>query len=67
MIHTFNPAVIINGHVIVASFDWPPIADRSLDWSAVTTDYEPGHPIGHGRTKEAAIADLLEQLDERKP
>lgn len=41
----------------------PPIPTRDMDWSAVTDDYESGHPIGQGATEDAAIADLLEQLE----
>lgn len=43
----------------------PPIPNRKYDWSAVTSDYEPGHPIGNGASEDAAIADLIEQLEER--
>lgn len=41
----------------------PPIPDRNCDWSAVTDNYEPGCPIGRGATEEAAIADLVEQVE----
>lgn len=40
----------------------PPIPTRNCDWSAVTDDYEPGHPIGWGATEQEAIADLKEKL-----
>ena len=44
-------------------YDYPPIPDRSMDWSAYDADtYEPGMPVGRGRTEEAAIEDLFEQL-----
>lgn len=53
---------------IVTEFVYPPIPERSMDWSAVREDYDgapDSHPsqrrIGHGRTKFEAIADLLEQ------
>ena len=49
---------------IVTNFDFPPIPRRDHDWSAVTDDYEPGHPIGNGETELKAIADLLEQLED---
>jgi len=42
----------------------PPIPTRDLDWSAVDDNYEPGHAIGTGATEDAAIADLIEQLEE---
>lgn len=47
---------------IKTTFDNPPIPDRSFDWSAVTEDYDLGHPIGHGSTEAEAIADLQQQL-----
>lgn len=44
---------------------WPkPIPQRQHDWEATFEDYEPGCPIGHGRTKEDAINDLMMQVDE---
>jgi hypothetical protein len=48
---------------IVARFDPPPIRDRRFDWSAVSRDYEPGMPIGYGTTKEEALADFREQME----
>jgi hypothetical protein len=33
-------------------------------WCATFDGYEPGDPIGRGRTKEAAVVDLLEQAEE---
>jgi hypothetical protein len=43
-----------------------PIPDRSCDWSATYDNYEGGDgyderpgPIGHGRTEQEAIDDLL--------
>lgn len=57
---------------IVTSFDYQPIPDRSMDWSAVTDNYDgapdthPPCPIGRGATEAEAIADLLEQIEERK-
>ena len=50
---------------IITKFEYPPIPDRRFDWSAVTEDYDLGSPIGHGATKAEAVADLLEQLEER--
>jgi hypothetical protein len=46
---------------IITHYDPPPIPLRNCDWTAVTDDYEPGQPIGYGRTEEEAIADL--QMD----
>lgn len=43
---------------------YPPIPDRRFDWSAVSSNYEPGDPIGYGATEHEAIADLCELLDD---
>jgi hypothetical protein len=45
---------------------YPPIPVREWDWSAVDDNtYDgPGNPIGWGRTEQAAIDDLVEQLIE---
>lgn len=44
---------------------YPPIPVRDYDWSAVDDNtYEPGCPIGWGRTEQAAIDDLIEQLSD---
>lgn len=43
---------------------WPkPIPYRQFDWSATEDSYEPGRPIGYGKTEAAAIADLKMQLE----
>ena len=54
---------------IKAHFEFPPIPDRSQDWSAIDDDTYCGCPdchcpIGTGPTEAAAIADLLEQLED---
>jgi hypothetical protein len=59
---------------IITSHDYPPIPDRSNDWSAhrdnLDYDYRDGAyvsiggPTGHGATEQEAIADLLEQEQE---
>lgn len=49
------------------AFEYQPIPLRAYDWSAVddrTYEGSPGQPIGRGPTEQAAIADLLEQMDE---
>ena len=53
---------------IRTKFVYPPIPDRRFDWSAVDDDtYDgPGSPIGTGPTEEAAIADLMEQIELRR-
>lgn len=45
----------------------PPIGDRSCDWEAMRDDYEPGAPIGRGRTEEEAIQDLMWQIESACP
>ncbi|CAB4140886.1 hypothetical protein UFOVP399_4 [uncultured Caudovirales phage] len=47
---------------IVATYDPPPIPVRNCDWSAVLDTYDAGDPIGWGRTRDEAVADLEEQL-----
>lgn len=63
----------INGVTIHTSFDYPPIPIRSMDWSAVTDDYdcdcdEGGYfsrdPVGRGATEQEAIDNLLAELAE---
>ena len=49
---------------IRTSFEFPPIPLRQFDWAATTDDYEPGQPIGHGRTELAAVKDLISQLED---
>lgn len=49
---------------IIRVFDPKPIPLRQWDWEAYDFDeYEPGQPIGYGRTEQEAIADLMAQLD----
>lgn len=65
----------INGIKVRTTHEYPPIPDRSMDWSAVDDDtydvdcdqdgFFSTSPIGRGPTEEAAIADLIEQLEER--
>jgi hypothetical protein len=45
--------------LIRTEFVYPPIPDRQYDWRAVFDGYEPGDLMGYGRTREAAIADLI--------
>jgi len=46
---------------ILTHYEYPPIPIRTMDWSAVRDGYEPGCPIGRGRTEEEAIQDLLDE------
>jgi len=66
---------IINGVKIHTNHDYPPIPVRCMDWSAVTDNYEAEsdsegwwstHPVGRGPTEQAAIADLLEQIEDER-
>lgn len=63
---------IINGVKIHTKHVQPPIPVRDFDWSAVTDDYDAdcdqegfftSHPMGSGATEQAAIDDLIEQLE----
>ena len=47
---------------INTEYVYPPVPFRDYDWQATAPGYEPGDPIGTGPTRDAAIADLLEQL-----
>ena len=44
---------------------WPLLPTRGVDWAAVSDDYDGGEtePVGRGATMEAAIADLLDQME----
>jgi len=42
-----------------------PVRHRGFDWEAVDYDtLDCDSPVGYGSTEEAAIADLLQQLEE---
>jgi hypothetical protein len=65
---------LINGIKVRTTYEYPPIPDRSMDWSAIDDDnydadcdqdgFFSTSPIGRGPTEEAAIADLMEQIAE---
>lgn len=45
-------------------YEFPPIPVRDFDWVAIDDDtYEPGCPVGYGRTEREAVSDLLDQLE----
>ena len=48
---------------IVTSYVYPPIPIRAFDWAAVEDGYEPGRPIGYGKTEAEAVQDLRDQLE----
>jgi hypothetical protein len=49
-----------NGVSLRTAYWSKPGPTRNHDWTAVTTDYEPGHPIGYGPSEILAIINLLE-------
>jgi hypothetical protein len=51
---------------ICVEFAFPPIPVRSFDWAAWIDGTEERGPIGRGATREAAVDDLLEQLEEEE-
>jgi hypothetical protein len=46
---------------IILTHVYPPIPVRQFDWSAIRDGYEPGAPIGWGKTEKLALEDLLKQ------
>jgi len=56
---------LVNGHKIRTNCDSAPIPGRTHEWSAFPDNYEPGDPVGNGRTEQAAIEDLIEQIEAR--
>ena len=50
--------------MINTSFNYPPIPYRDMDWSATTSDYEPGDLVGYGQTEFEAVADLYDLLED---
>jgi hypothetical protein len=44
---------------IITHYSWLPCQIREYSWSALRDNYEPGWPIGFGRTEQEATADLL--------
>jgi hypothetical protein len=63
-------ALTPDGRKIVTDYWMKPIPSRAHDWSAVTEDYcgcgECHCPQGSGTTETEAVADLLEQIEERE-
>ena len=50
---------------IETKYVYPPIPIRRFDWSAIDADtYDGEGPIGFGATEQAAIDDLISQLDD---
>lgn len=62
---SLQETVLANGRVlsIVAHAVFPPIPDNRGDWQAFDDrTYDGSGPLGVGATREAAIADLVEQI-----
>lgn len=60
------PLYIINSLKVSTHYDPKPIPARHLDWSAVDYGYGgEGCSIGYGKTEADAIADLLEEIEQR--
>lgn len=65
----------INSITVRTTHDYPPIPVRDMDWSAIDDDtydvdcdgdgFFSNCPVGRGATEQEAIADLLEQIEER--
>ena len=51
---------------IISVWVYPPIPWRNFDWSAFRDGTEESGPVGYGRTKEEAIADLLQTEEENE-
>lgn len=50
---------------IITNYEYPSIPTRNYDWSAVRQSYDQGDLIGHGKTEQDAIDDLVLQENER--
>lgn len=49
---------------IITHHEYPPIPTRSHDWCAYRDGADEHGPFGWGPTREAAIADLVQQEEE---
>ena len=63
--HTVKGLVIQTNHVA------PPIGTRRYDWSAILDDYDGAsdaatQPIGWGPTEQAAICNLLDEIEAKE-
>jgi hypothetical protein len=46
--------------------EYEAIDDDTYDAEVIDCQWHSSSPVGYGKTKEAAIADLMEQIEERK-
>lgn len=56
---------------IITNYDYPPIPQRSFDWSAHLDNYDGApdagfQPVGHGATEDEAVADLIRAMDDHE-
>jgi hypothetical protein len=61
----------LKGLVIRTSHIRPPIGTLQFDWSAVLDDYDGApdsgfQPVGYGPTEQAAITDLLDEIEDHQ-
>lgn len=42
----------------------PPIPERGFDWCATFEGYEPGEPIGYGRSEQDAVSALFDSREQ---
>ena len=64
--HEVEPCAACDGHgglTIVISEEFPPIPTRAFDYRATLDGYEGGDPQGFGATPDAAVAELLDQVE----
>jgi len=58
-----SPVVIyLNGEEVIIETQYDPYAPAHLAWSAFTSNYDLGSPLGLGLTANEAITELVEQL-----
>jgi hypothetical protein len=51
---------------IDSTYVYPPIPTDACDWAAWEEDNCESGPCGYGPTREAAVADLLDQIEEEE-
>jgi len=48
---------------VIVSEEFPPVPSRQFDYRATFDGYEGGDPQGFGPTPDAAVAELLDQVE----